>query len=136
MLPGVLLCRWVLLVWHHLLWVHVVVVLVLLLRVHLVVMVLLMLVLGHPRLLGLLVLGVLREVLGTGSLFANMGLLLPFAADWEVQLFETTTPFLLAILPPGARGQVDTGLGPKLSSGTIGYMEPTETVSTTDGTLS
>jgi len=50
----------------------------------------------------LLVLGVLREVLGTGSLFANMDLLLPFAANWEVQLFETTTPFLLAILPPGA----------------------------------
>ena len=40
-----------------------------------------------------------------------------------------------AILPPGAKGQVDTGLGPKLSSGTIGYMEPTETVSETGGTL-
>lgn len=33
-----------------------------------------------------------------------------------------------AILAPGPTGQVDTGLGPKLSSGTIGYMEPTETV--------
>ncbi len=33
-----------------------------------------------------------------------------------------------AILAPGEKGQVDTGLGPKLSSGTIGYMEPTETV--------
>lgn len=40
-----------------------------------------------------------------------------------------------AILPPGPAGQVDTGLGPKLSSGTIGYMEPTETVSTAGGTL-
>ena len=40
-----------------------------------------------------------------------------------------------AILPPGARGQVDTGLGPKLSSGTIGYMEPTETVGEKGGTL-
>ena len=40
-----------------------------------------------------------------------------------------------AILVPGARGQVDTGLGPKLSSGTIGYMEPTETVDTKGGTL-
>src|SRR3546814_18768919 len=29
-----------------------------------------------------------------------------------------------AILPPAPTGQVDTGLGPKLSSGTIGYMEP------------
>jgi Na+-translocating ferredoxin:NAD+ oxidoreductase subunit E len=50
----------------------------------------------------LLVLGALREVLGTGSLFANMELLLPFAATWEIQWYETSTPFLLAILPPGA----------------------------------
>ena len=40
-----------------------------------------------------------------------------------------------AILPIGPRGQVDTGLGPKLSSGTIGYMEPTETVGAKGGTL-
>ncbi|WP_294028965.1 alkyl sulfatase dimerization domain-containing protein [Sphingopyxis sp.] len=40
-----------------------------------------------------------------------------------------------AILPPGERGQVDTGLGPKLSSGTIGYMEPTETLSDKGGEL-
>lgn len=40
-----------------------------------------------------------------------------------------------AILPPGERGQVDTGLGPKLSSGTVGYMEPTETVGKEGGTL-
>lgn len=40
-----------------------------------------------------------------------------------------------AILPPGPAGQVDTGLGPKLSSGTIGYMEPTEVVGTRGGTL-
>ena len=40
-----------------------------------------------------------------------------------------------AILPPGPTGQVDTGLGPKLSSGTIGYMEPTESVGETGGTL-
>lgn len=40
-----------------------------------------------------------------------------------------------AILPPGAQGQVDTGLGPKLSSGTVGYMEPTETVSEKGGSL-
>ncbi|WP_338426896.1 alkyl/aryl-sulfatase [Sphingopyxis kveilinensis] len=40
-----------------------------------------------------------------------------------------------AILPPGPTGQVDTGLGPKLSSGTIGYMEPTETVGAGGGAL-
>lgn len=33
-----------------------------------------------------------------------------------------------ATLAPGVMGQVDTGLGPKVSSGTIGYMEPTETI--------
>ena len=40
-----------------------------------------------------------------------------------------------SILPPGPAGQVDTGLGPKLSAGTIGYMEPTETVAAGGGTL-
>jgi alkyl sulfatase BDS1-like metallo-beta-lactamase superfamily hydrolase len=40
-----------------------------------------------------------------------------------------------SILAPGPAGQVDTGLGPKLSSGTIGYMEPTETLSEKGGTL-
>lgn len=40
-----------------------------------------------------------------------------------------------SILAPGTAGQVDTGLGPKLSIGTIGYMEPTETVSDKGGTL-
>jgi len=50
----------------------------------------------------LVLLGMLREVLGTGSMFANMELLLPFAADWEMQWYNTGSPFLLAILPPGA----------------------------------
>lgn len=50
----------------------------------------------------LLVLGMLRELLGTGILFANMELLLPFAASWEVTVFRSESPFLLAILPPGA----------------------------------
>jgi alkyl sulfatase BDS1-like metallo-beta-lactamase superfamily hydrolase len=40
-----------------------------------------------------------------------------------------------SILAPGPAGQVDTGLGPKLSSGTIGYMEPTESVAAAGGTL-
>ena len=40
-----------------------------------------------------------------------------------------------AILLPGEKGQVDTGLGPKLSSGTVGYLEPTETVGEKGGTL-
>lgn len=40
-----------------------------------------------------------------------------------------------SILTPGPTGQVDTGLGPKLSSGTIGYMEPTESVGEKGGSL-
>lgn len=39
-----------------------------------------------------------------------------------------------ANLNPGVLGQVDTGLGPRLPAGTIGYMEPTETVGPEGGT--
>lgn len=38
-------------------------------------------------------------------------------------------------LTPGPAGQVDTGLGPRLPNGTIGYMTPTETVPKTGGKL-
>lgn len=50
----------------------------------------------------LILLGALREVLGTGQLFANMDLLFPFAESWHLTLFENYPGFLLAILPPGA----------------------------------
>jgi electron transport complex protein RnfE len=51
----------------------------------------------------LLLLGALRELAGTGALFANMDLLFgPGAAQWKVVLFPDYQPFLLAILPPGA----------------------------------
>ncbi|SDS65277.1 electron transport complex subunit E [Pseudomonas oryzae] len=52
----------------------------------------------------LLALGAIRELLGTGTLFANMELLFgPIAADWELNLFGSDYKgFLLAILPPGA----------------------------------
>jgi len=50
----------------------------------------------------LLVLGILRELFGTGLILANMDRLLPFAGDWSLQVFPGYTPFLLAILPPGA----------------------------------
>jgi alkyl sulfatase BDS1-like metallo-beta-lactamase superfamily hydrolase len=41
-----------------------------------------------------------------------------------------------SFLSPGPLGQVDTGLGPRLPAGTIGYMEPTETLPETGGQLS
>ena len=51
----------------------------------------------------LLVLGALRELAGTGALFANMDLLFgAAAADWKIVVFADYQPFLLAILPPGA----------------------------------
>ncbi len=51
----------------------------------------------------LLVLGALRELAGTGALFANMDLLFGAAAvDWKIVVFADYQPFLLAILPPGA----------------------------------
>ena len=51
----------------------------------------------------LLAIGMIRELLGTGMLFANMHLLLgPIAANWTWVVFENYQGFLLAILPPGA----------------------------------
>jgi len=51
----------------------------------------------------LVLLGGLRELTGTGALFANMDLLFgPGAASWKVVLIQDYQPFLLAILPPGA----------------------------------
>ncbi|WOJ93527.1 electron transport complex subunit E [Congregibacter variabilis] len=51
----------------------------------------------------LLLLGALRELSGTGAIFANMDLLFgPSAADWKMVAFDDYQPFLLAILPPGA----------------------------------
>ena len=51
----------------------------------------------------LVVLGGLRELFGTGAVFANMHLLFgPAAADWQITLFNDYKGFLLAILPPGA----------------------------------
>lgn len=50
----------------------------------------------------LIVLGALRELVGTGQLFSNMERLLPFAGDWTITVFNAYPGFLLAILPPGA----------------------------------
>jgi Na+-translocating ferredoxin:NAD+ oxidoreductase subunit E len=51
----------------------------------------------------LVLLGALRELAGTGALFANMDLLFgPSAEAWKLVLFSDYKDFLLAILPPGA----------------------------------
>ncbi|UTF60061.1 electron transport complex subunit E [Gilvimarinus sp. DA14] len=51
----------------------------------------------------LVTLGAIREVLGSGTLFANMHLLFGDAArGWTLTLFANYPGFLVAILPPGA----------------------------------
>jgi len=51
----------------------------------------------------LVVLGALRELIGTGHLFANMHLLFgDMAANWKIELIPNYRGFLIAILPPGA----------------------------------
>ena len=61
------------------------------------------LIMGVGFALVLVTLGGLRELAGTGALFANMDLLFgPAAADWKVVVIEDYQAFLLAILPPGA----------------------------------
>ena len=61
------------------------------------------LIMGIGFTLVLVLLGAMRELAGTGVLFANMDLLFgPTAKDWQWVVFENYEPFLLAILPPGA----------------------------------
>ena len=51
----------------------------------------------------LIVLGMLRELIGQGTLFAGMNLLFGAdAADWQITVFPHYKQFLFAILPPGA----------------------------------
>lgn len=52
----------------------------------------------------LVVIGLLRELVGTGRLFANMDLLFGHSASsWEIGIFgDNYKGFLVAILPPGA----------------------------------
>lgn len=58
---------------------------------------------GLGFLLILVLLGALREILGAGTLFANMTLLFgPLAENWTLTLLPDYRGFLLAVLPPGA----------------------------------
>lgn len=51
----------------------------------------------------LLVLGMLRELIGYGTLFTGMDLLLgPMATDWHIVVFPNYKDVLFVILPPGA----------------------------------
>ncbi|MFI2812422.1 MULTISPECIES: electron transport complex subunit E [Microbulbifer] len=52
----------------------------------------------------LIAIGAIREILGQGTLFADMDLLLgPVARDWAIPVLGSDYPgFLVAVLPPGA----------------------------------
>ena len=51
----------------------------------------------------LVLLGAIREILGSGTLFADMQLLFgPVAQSWKLQLFGDNYGFLIWVLPPGA----------------------------------
>ena len=51
----------------------------------------------------LILLGAMREILGSGTLFADMHLLFgPMARHWEIVIIDNYVGFLFAILPPGA----------------------------------
>ncbi len=51
----------------------------------------------------LVLLGAIREILGSGTLFADMHLLFgPAAESWKLQLFGKNYGFLVWVLPPGA----------------------------------
>jgi len=51
----------------------------------------------------LVAVGTIREILGTGLLFADMHLLFgPIAQNWTLELFQDYPGFLVAVLPPGA----------------------------------
>lgn len=61
------------------------------------------LMMGTGFLVVLFLLGAMREVLGHGTLFANMDLLFgPAAANMEIKIFTEFPGVLLAALPPGA----------------------------------
>lgn len=59
---------------------------------------------GLGFMLVLLTIGVIREIIGSGTLFSNMHLLIGEAGRaWEINLFGSNYKgFLVAILPPGA----------------------------------
>lgn len=53
--------------------------------------------------LALLVMGAIREIVGSGTLFANLDLLLgPTASDWQLTILGGDYRFPLLLLPPGA----------------------------------
>lgn len=70
----------------------------------------------------LVLLGGMRELIGQGTLFVDMNLLLgPMAADWVIRPFESYPDVLFMVLPPGAF--VGLGLLIALKNGIDNHLE-------------
>lgn len=101
------------------------------------------LVMGMGFLLVLVCVGAIREVIGAGTLFANMHLLFgPVARHWELNLFGSDYPgFLLAVLPPGAflvvglliavKNSIDARIQKRLMANKINTVKGSKRVRTT-----
>ncbi len=87
---------------------------------------------GIGFMLVLVLLGGLREMLGQGTLFADMHLIFgSLANNWQLTLIDDYQGFLFAILPPGAF----IGMGLLIAAKNIidGYMEQRHTVAPSSG---
>ncbi|WP_372778491.1 electron transport complex subunit E [Litorivivens sp.] len=90
----------------------------------------------------LVVLGALRELVGTGALFANMDLLFGEGAkSWKIVFFKDYNQFLVAILPPGAfivtgliiavKNMIDDGIKKREAARTAGQPKESRRVRVT-----
>lgn len=79
----------------------------------------------------LVVLGGMREIIGQGTLFADMHLLLgPVAEGWTLHIFSNYPDMLFMVLPPGAF--VGLGLLIALKNGIDGKLEERRKARTSD----
>lgn len=97
---------------------------------------------GFGFLLALLAIGGIREVLGSGTLFANMHLLFGEGArGWTLHLFNDYPGFLVAILPPGAfivagfliatKNSIDAGIEKRVAARKAAPIKGSKRVRTT-----
>ena len=84
------------------------------------------LMMGLGFMAALLMIGAIRELIGSGTLFANMSLLFgSTAANWQLDVFgENYKGFLVAVLPPGAF--MVAGLLIAIKNGIDNYIEKRE----------
>lgn len=95
----------------------------------------------------LVAVGAVREVLGNGTLFADMNLLFGEAAEnWTIHIFPDDYAFLVAILPPGAflvtgllialKNSIDRGIEQRAAAKKAPVTKGAKRVRTTDAASS